>query len=336
MMRTYVVCIVVFLSVFGSKVSVAGDVSEITMKVFDLFTGESLEGVFVDVGEHGSGITDQNGEVVISVGNKGQIAFYARKDGYMVRHSYVYLYRSSHVELNLSLIDLNYQHFNLHAYKKVVFDSKEDVLYKSTRWINDPLFYVDLTPDKLTGEVLSMQQVELLRSRIDALAEKFTNGVVTGARFDYGIKPPKNNVIVIKLESCLSSPGGVGGGWMHKGQLKYQNIYFKTPHASEDQFLVAHELGHAVGLSRVNGVPSIMTGHSRFYDDEPLLPDTVQTDYDLAFSKALYSRPPSSRIEKNLDLAVEYDSPDYPYLCLSSVCKQHGELGAYKRYIQTL
>jgi hypothetical protein len=308
--------------------SAESEKAKITIYAKELIRGGVLDGVFLDFGEYGNGVTDQFGMISMNLDVGKLVPFVAQKSGYMERHGNLFIEDNMSAELELTLIDLSHPDFDLHAYKKAVFDRQKAFPYHSKRWLTPPQLYVDMTPDEQTGESFTTAHVDALREKINSLVAILPSGILNGSQFDFGMTPPSINTIVFTIDSSIYSPAAAGGGvyvpgkvYAVDGRQEYQELIYRESRFVDDDHLFVHEFLHVLGLMHTNGVPSVVTGNSIYYENDIFMSETTLSRYDLMFIKLLYGRAPGVTTESDIDAAVEFDSIDFPFVCRGAFCR---------------
>lgn len=179
--------------------------------------------------------------------------------------------------------------FNMVAYRLMV-RGRWDV---TTRWVTDPHVYIN------TGTA-SESWVEEARGAVADIISEWSNGEITAASVTVGSDPPENSApgtIVIHFGNDLdnwangSATNEVGEDWSIVSSVIELNSDFD----GHRRGLLAHELGHALGMGHLENPSSVMSGREIW--------TSSLTDFDRQAGSILYSRSPGNKAMDTDDLA---------------------------------
>lgn len=172
----------------------------------------------------------------------------------------------------------------------------------TVRWVESPSVYVDARADRAGADPDDVRRwADEAAEWVPALLAEWSAGAVGAASVTVGTEPPpsgSNGTLVVRFDadpSLYPTPTAVGaarmrwnGGnailsadiWLRPGRLEGPTA------AIARRMLVAHEVGHAVGLAHMDGAESsVMT---------PVIRTPGLTDLDRRLGRVLYARPPGN------------------------------------------
>lgn len=277
--------------------------TEVSGTVRGTFNGERLAGATIDFDSSLQTVTNINGEFRINVPSGVSLEYRVSKHGFIDRVGSFYSIPTSTTDtLNLDLININHPDFDLHAYKRILFDFQAAAPFFLRKFTEEPIIYIDERADTATGAIFNQTQIDTLVSLVRSLFLTFTSGLWLGSNVLRGTSPPKENVIIFRLNSSLflSAASGTLGP-------SCRTVEFKTPQVATIRFFVRHETAHALGFSHTNGVPSLMTSFSTYYKPEdPFIYSDTLTAFDLLAARILMNRPQGLRSAIHIDSTVEF------------------------------
>jgi hypothetical protein len=264
--------------------------SSLSGQVVDQFSGVGIAGIAVQYAG-ASAITDGEGRFTITGGSGAAGSIVVAGQAIHARETFA---STSNVRLDVVRAD-----FDMSAFHDVGREHSD----RTIRWLNSPSIYVDT---RVTGGSISPVDLEQWIAEIEALAPSFvaewSGGVLAARTVVVGQSPPASGAIVLRFDEDPAGypnprvAGMTSVSWTTDGVIASSGIRLRFSGLSGPaakyarQGILAHELGHALGLSHMDGpTSSIMASVVR---------TPVLTEFDRSAGRILYGRPPGNR---NLD-----------------------------------
>jgi len=184
------------------------------------------------------------------------------------------------------------------SFDMAAFDDVAREQSRTIRWVRSPSIYLD---PRVVGGEPDPAEVSRWIAEIEALAPalvaEWTGGALASGQVVVGTAPPASGAIVLAFDESANYPNERVAGmtsvtWSGDGVIGSGRIRFRfsgiagTAGTYARRAIIAHELGHALGLGHMDGgVLSVMA---------PVVRTPFLTVFDANAGRVLYGRPPGN------------------------------------------
>lgn len=270
----------------------------LTGKIVDVFSGDGISRARIAYGDERV-VTGEDGRFTLRTRSpNGPHPVRVTADGYHPRETFLVGPEAR--------VDLAPASFNMSAFDDIGRERES----RTIRWVSRPVVHIDPNGHGMLPDADLATWIDEAAESVPGLMKDWTGGVLAPASLSTPDAPPSpgtpGTLIIVFDEDPASYPNdrAVGVAKIYRGsnraisaavvRLRFSKLTGPSA-AFARKAMLAHELGHALGMSHMDGsVNSIM---------EPVVRTPVLTGFDRSAGSMLYERPPGNASIDRDDLA---------------------------------